>query len=87
MKILSDEKIRLLAERNGWSSAYAGGVLDGESSRRHGATPSKYAQIGIDDYSLGFRAGYYERHSPELARPGNPDASLRAQRKSGLAYV
>lgn len=84
MKVLSDEKIRLLAERNGWSSAYAGGVLDGESSRRHGATPSKYAQIGIDDYSLGFRAGYYER---ELARPGNPDASLRAQRKSGRAYA
>ena len=32
-------------------------------SRRRGAAPSTYARVGIDDYSLGFRAGYYERRT------------------------
>jgi hypothetical protein len=83
LKVLSEEKIRLLAERNGWSAAFAEGVLDGESYRRRDATPSMYAQVGIDEYSLGFRTGYYERNNPELAHSGNPYASLRARRKSG----
>ena len=63
MKVLSKEKITVLAETNGWSLAHAEGFIDGENFRRRGTTPSKYAQIGIDDYCLGFRAGYYERLS------------------------
>ena len=59
MKVLS--KVNLLAQRNGWSIAYAQGFVDGEMSRRRGGAPSTYARVGIDDYSLGFRAGYYER--------------------------
>ena len=85
MKVLSEEKIKLLAERNGWSPVYAEGFLDGENFRRRGATPSKYAQVGIDAYSLGFRAGYYERSRPELTRSGSSDAPFRARRKSGRA--
>jgi hypothetical protein len=59
MKVLS--KVHMLAERNGWSIARAQGFIDGEMSRRRGVMPSTYAQVGIDDYCLGFRAGYYER--------------------------
>jgi hypothetical protein len=54
-------KAQVLAERNGWSIARAQGFVDGEMSRRRSAPPSAYARVGIDDYSLGFRAGYYER--------------------------
>src|SRR5258706_322622 len=63
MKVLSEEKSKVLAEKNGWSLSHAEGFVDGETCRRRGTTPSKYAQIGIDDYCLGFRAGYYERLS------------------------
>jgi hypothetical protein len=61
MKVLSQEKVKVLAEKNGWSLVQAEGYIDGENFRRRGKTPSKYAQVGIDEYSLGFRAGYYER--------------------------
>ena len=61
MKVLS--KAQVLAERNGWSIACAQGFVDGEISRRRGTPPSTYARVGIDDYCLGFRAGYYERAS------------------------
>ena len=62
MKALS--KVQLLVETNGWSVARAQGFVDGETSRRRGAAPSTYARVGIDDYSLGFRAGFYERAEP-----------------------
>lgn len=62
MKVLS--RVQVLAERNGWSITRAQGFLDGEMSRRRGVPPSTFAQVGIDDYALGFRAGYYERAEP-----------------------
>ena len=61
MKVLSREKTKVLAEKNGWPLAMAEGYVDGETCRRRGKAPSAYARIGIDEYSLGFRAGYYER--------------------------
>ena len=63
MKVLPKEKVKVLAENNGWSLAQAEGYLDGETFRRRGTTPSQYARIGIDEYCLGFRAGYYERQN------------------------
>jgi hypothetical protein len=79
MKILSNEKSKVLAERNGWSLAHAEGYIDGETFRRRGKTPSKYAQIGIDEYCLGFRAGYYERQNQDMERQNQnfaPQTSL-----------
>ena len=64
MKILSKEKSKVLATRNGWSLSQAEGYIDGESFRRRGKTPSMYTQVGIDEYCLGFRASYYERQNP-----------------------
>ena len=74
MKDLYNEKIKVLAERNGWSLLHAKGYVDGETSRRRGMAPSVYAQVGIDDYCLGFRAGYYVRKTPKPAHAEKPVA-------------
>jgi hypothetical protein len=68
MKLISDEKSKMLAEKNGWSIARARGYIDGENFRRLGTVPSTYALVGIDDYGLGFRAGYFERTDSRLTR-------------------
>ena len=83
MKILSEEKVKVLAEKNGWSLAHAEGYIEGETFRRRGMTPSRYAQIGIDEYSLGFRAGYYERKNPVLTRSGKTETPVRVRRNAG----
>jgi hypothetical protein len=49
---------------NGWSLDYAKGYVDGETFRLRGKKPSNYVLIGIDEYCLDFRAGYYERKYP-----------------------
>jgi hypothetical protein len=74
--VLSKEKFKVLAEANGWSLDYAKGYVDGETFRLRGKSPSKYVQIGIDEYCLGFRAGYYERQNPDstASLPGLPVA-------------
>jgi hypothetical protein len=63
VKVLSKEKCQVVAERNGWSLERARGYVDGETFRLRAKRPSKYALIGIDEYGLGFRAGYYERRN------------------------
>jgi hypothetical protein len=73
MKIVSKEQIKVMAETNGWSFAHAEGFTDGEAYRKSGTAPSAYVQIGIDEYSKGFRAGYYERQ--EIAGTANISAS------------
>jgi len=76
MKELSNEKFKVLAEVYGWSLDYAQGIVDGEISRLRGKKPSKHVLIGIDEYSLGFRAGYFERLNlaSTEALPGLPSA-------------
>jgi hypothetical protein len=64
MEVLSKEKCKVLAEVNGWSPDYAKGYVDGEAYRLRGKMPSRQVQIGIDEYCLGFRAGFYERRNP-----------------------
>lgn len=81
MKVLANEKLKVLAEHNGWSLAHAEGYMDGETSRRRGKAPSKYALIGIDEYSLGFRAGYFERQTPNTTRASESAASREASRQ------
>jgi hypothetical protein len=90
VQVLSKEKIRLLAGQNGWSLARAEGYIDGETYRRRGTRPSRYVEIGIDEYSLGFRAGYYERENikgrPSVAAAstsGKPIASSSLEEPKG----
>ena len=63
MDLLSEKKLRMLADRYGWSIARAEGYVKGETARRRGEVPSPYSIVGIDDYALGFRAGYFVRES------------------------
>jgi len=74
MNLLSKQRIKVLAETNSWPLVRAEGYLDGEFFRRRGMAPSKYAQIGFDEYCLGFRAGYYDRKSPDSSLSGNRDS-------------
>ena len=76
MKVLSTEKSKLLAEQNGWSLAHAQGFVDGETSRRLGKTPALHALVGIDEYSMGFRAGYFERQNTD-GRGAKPETAWR----------
>ena len=59
MKVLSKEKSKVLAEQNGWTLAQAQGYVDGQAARKRGKVPSKFTLVGIDEYCLGFRAGYF----------------------------
>lgn len=77
MKVLSTEKSKLLAEQNGWSLAYAQGYVDGETSRRLGKSPALHALVGIDEVSMGFRAGYFDRQSHDMARAGKAEMQAR----------
>jgi hypothetical protein len=84
MKVLSTEKSRLLADQNGWSLVHAQGYVDGETSRRLGKTPSLHVLVGIDEYSLGFRAGYFERQAQEShASRSGPHSPRREYVRAG----
>jgi hypothetical protein len=63
MKRLSEEKLKILAEKYGWSIARVRGYIAGETCRRSGTAPSTYALVGFDDYCVGFRAGFFVRTS------------------------
>ena len=60
MGLLLQSKSQALVERYGCSPAYAKGYIDGEQSRKLDSPLRKQVKAGIDDYSLGFRAGYFE---------------------------
>ena len=79
MKLLFDETLKMLAEKHGWSIARARGHIEGETFRRLGTVPSTYALVGIDDYGLGFRAGYFVRTSSRLTRSITP--------RTGAAHI
>ena len=79
MKRLSEEKLKILAGKYGWSIARAKGYVAGQASRRSGTVPSTYALVGIDDYCQGFRAGFFVRASHR----SNPIAVLEAQLVQG----
>ena len=55
------EELELLAASHGWSPHRARGYVDGVVCRAQGHRPSNYASVGIDEYCLGFRSGYYNR--------------------------
>ena len=68
------EKSRVLAEQYGWSLTSAKGCVDGETFRKRRKEPPVSALVGIDDYSEGFRAGYFHRPLSERALSGTVPA-------------
>lgn len=63
VRSLSEEKCAALSEQNGWPLAFAEGYIGGQTERRRGNQLSSYVMTGIDQYALGFRAGYFERRA------------------------
>ena len=53
------EKRDMLVEEMGWSQERAQGYVDGESCQRNGLELSAEHKAGMDEYSKGFRTGYY----------------------------
>ena len=84
MKVLSMEKSKLLAEQHGWSLVHAQGYIEGETSRRLGKAPARHILVGIDEYALGFRAGYFERQNPTTqVSPSDSPVWRREQMRAG----
>jgi len=70
--IVFKEKSRVLAEQYGWPLPSAKGYVDGETFRKRRKAPPVHALVGIDDYSEGFRAGYFHRPLSEQVLSGSP---------------
>ena len=73
------EKSQMLAEQYGWSLSTAQGYIDGETFRRRHRPAPDHVLVGIDEYSLGFRAAYFDRalssYTPtEIALSLSPDS-------------
>jgi hypothetical protein len=73
--VVFKEKSQVLAEQNGWSLTSAQGYVDGETFRKRHKAPPVHAVIGIDDYSMGFRAGYFDRPLSAYAPAGSAEFS------------
>lgn len=67
-KFLTKQISNTLAERNGWSTTYTEGYLEGRHHQRTGKPLGAYASVGIDAYSSGYRAGYFQRKNPNFAQ-------------------
>jgi hypothetical protein len=52
------EGFKDLAEKNGWSIAFAEGYIDGRAARTRGTQSATYPLGDLDEYRLGFLAGY-----------------------------
>jgi hypothetical protein len=73
------EKAQMLVEQYGWSLSTAQGYVDGETFRKRHRSATDHVLVGIDEYSLGFRAAYYNRalcpsKPTEIALSRSPDS-------------
>ena len=58
MKQLQSDDFRDLAEKNGWSQAFAEGYIDGRAARTRGSQSLAYPIGDLDEYRQGSLAGY-----------------------------
>lgn len=58
MRAQLKDDFRDLAEKNGWSEAFAEGYVDGRAARTNGTPTDRYPVGDLDEYRLGFLAGY-----------------------------
>ena len=70
--IAFEQRSHMLAEEYGWPLPSAKGYVDGQAFRKQRKEAPVHALVGIDDYSGGFRAGYYHRAISERALSGGP---------------
>ncbi len=55
------ERCLTLAEEMSWTIARAEGYVDGEIYKRQGLELPAYHKMAMDEYSKGFRTGYYKQ--------------------------
>jgi hypothetical protein len=58
MKVAAKQELRDLAQKNGWSSSFAEGYIDGREVRMLGRLVANYPLADLDQYRAGFLAGY-----------------------------
>lgn len=58
MRQPQNEDFRDLAEKNGWTEAFAEGYIDGRTARTRGTQSMAYPIGDLDEYRQGFLAGY-----------------------------
>jgi len=61
MSDLQTETRDTLAQEMGWTIERAQGYIDGEASQLSGQDISAYYKVAMDEYSKGYRTGYYTR--------------------------
>jgi hypothetical protein len=61
MSDLLKEQRDKLAQEMGWTLERAQGFVDGETSQRSGLDLSMSHKVAMDEYSKGFRTGYYTK--------------------------
>lgn len=76
VKSFSEEKFKALADKHGWTANFAHGFTEGEARRRAGEPAPRVALIGIDQYSLGYRAGFFDRRAPHASRNAGRDTAV-----------
>jgi len=59
MSDLLKEKRDNLVQEMGWTLERAQGYVDGETSQLSGQELTPYQKAAMDEYSKGFRTGYY----------------------------
>jgi hypothetical protein len=74
--IAFEQKSHMVPQEYGRPLPSAKGYVDGETFRKRCKEPPVHALVGIDDYSEGFRAGYYQRPISERALSGGPSIPL-----------
>jgi hypothetical protein len=74
---LANNKRDKLAQEMGWTLERAEGYLEGERYRRQRLALSAYREVGIDEYALGFRSGYYKRDDEHSAANIQKKSSAR----------
>jgi len=72
--VVFKEKSQVLAEQYGWPLPSAKGYVDGETFRKRRKAAPLHTLVGIDDYSEGFRAGYFHRPLADRVPLGGPSA-------------
>jgi hypothetical protein len=77
MRDLARQKRDKLAQEMGWTLERAEGYIEGERFRRQRLALSAYREVGIDEYALGFRAGYYKRDDEHSAANIQKKSSAR----------
>ncbi len=87
VRSLTEEKYTALSLQNDWPIEFAEGYIAGQTERRRGRPLSSYIMTGMDQYALGYRAGYFNRSNPNKVGnglDGNPDAKQDGEKDAAI---